>query len=198
MVRSSRQSHSTTTGRAPAFVVAAVRLLRGITHADLGLRDSLDTGLLRIAVGWRSPAGYGRKRVVGRIGRAEFSSAGFAAETIVQSAGAAITVEDYSVPSLTDWNVDGMLDLIVGEKDAAGGKVRVYLTREQASSRNMMAFAYAQYDGDDLTVPCQGCLGVFPRMVDWNEDGTQDLLLGLADGRVQLFPNTQSRRVPRI
>ena len=49
-----------------------------------------------------------------------------------------------------------------------------------------------QYAGADLTEPCQGCLGVFPRVYDWNQDGASDLLLGLADGRIQVFPNTRT------
>ena len=64
----------------------------------------------------------------------------FAAETAITSQGAPLAVNGFSVPSLADWNSDGLPDLIVGEKDAsvpALGKVRVYLntgTRRRLST----------------------------------------------------------------
>ncbi len=115
----------------------------------------------------------------------------FAGETWIESAGAAIKAGEYSVPSLADWNLDGRQDLIVGEKSPSGGKVRVYLNGGSDELPIYDSFSYAQYSGSDLTVPCLGCLGVFPRVADWNQDGRQDLMLGLSDGRIQVYPNTE-------
>ena len=120
----------------------------------------------------------------------------FAGETLIESAGAVIEAGEYSVPSLADWNLDGWQDLIVGEKSPSGGKVRVYLNSGTDELPVYDSFSYAQYAGSDLTVPCSGCLGIFPRVADWNQDGRQDLMLGLADGRIQVYPNTDDGPEP--
>jgi len=45
-------------------------------------------------------------------------------------------------------------------------------------------------------VPAEGCLGVFPRVTDWDGDGRKDLLLGLADGRLRVYLNVQTDAEP--
>ncbi len=41
-----------------------------------------------------------------------------------------------------------------------------------------------------------GCLGIAPVVADWNGDGVQDLVAGLADRRVQFFENTGTTSAP--
>ena len=116
----------------------------------------------------------------------------------LQSAGSDLQVSEYSVPSLADWNADGLLDLIVGEKTAEStGKIRVYANQGTSESPVFGGFAYAQTTEGDLSVLASGCLGVFPRVYDWDADGRKDLVLGLADGHVQvaLNQNTDSQPV---
>ncbi|MCX5671235.1 MAG: FG-GAP-like repeat-containing protein, partial [Planctomycetota bacterium] len=108
----------------------------------------------------------------------------------VRAAGADIRVNAYSVPALMDWNGDGLPDLIVGEQTAAGGKIRLYLNEGAPGAPAFSAFAYVRAGGGDLAVPSAGCLGVFPRAFDWNEDGLADLVLGLADGRITVYLNS--------
>ena len=50
----------------------------------------------------------------------------------------------------------------------------------------------------DLSVPASGCLGVFPRVFDWNQDGKQDLVWGLADGTIQVTLNESTAAEPRF
>ncbi|MBN2291454.1 MAG: VCBS repeat-containing protein [Pirellulales bacterium] len=98
--------------------------------------------------------------------------------------------QDYSVPLLADWDSDGLVDLLVGEKTTDGqGKVSFYRntgTAEQPTYENPVCVTI---NGEDLTVDAEGCLGVFPRVADLDGDGNQDLILGRADGRIQLFQN---------
>ena len=116
-----------------------------------------------------------------------------AADSPLPSQGAPLTVPGYSVPALADWNADGLLDLLVGEQDSPSlGKLRVYLNSGSLEAPVYDAYHYVQYADDDLSEPCSGCLGVFPRVADWNQDGRQDLLLGLADGRIKVFLNTSA------
>jgi hypothetical protein len=107
------------------------------------------------------------------------------------SPAADIAVTSYSVPSTADVDGDGLLDLVVGEALSAPsvGKVRFYRNIGSAAAPVYGDFCFAQTASGDLTVPRSGCLGIFPRMVDWNNDGKLDLLAGLGDGTVKIFLN---------
>ena len=127
---------------------------------------------------------------------------------LTDAQGQYIAVPGYSVPSLTDYNADGKLDLLIGEGggtcsnldsrgcDSTIGKVRVYLNQGTAAVPVYDSFAYVQADGVDLTWPEAGCLGLFPRMVDWTGDGLADLITGTADGKVRLYANAGSAGAP--
>lgn len=133
----------------------------------------------------------------GGAGGLVFSLPEYAAGEKIQVGTAAIDVDSYSVPALVDWNSDGVLDLIVGEKTASGaGKVRVYLNTGSAEAPVFEAFFYAQQEGEDLSVASSGCQGAFPRVFDWDGDGRPDLVVGLSDGRVQVFLNVNTRAEP--
>jgi hypothetical protein len=122
----------------------------------------------------------------------------FNAAVNVQSQGSDIHATAYSVPLMADWNADGVADLIVGEQTPAGvGKIRVYLNTGTADAPAFGSpFSYVQAGGSDLSVSSEGCLGVFPRVFDWNADGEKDLVLGLADGTIEVFENTGSTASP--
>ena len=49
-----------------------------------------------------------------------FSVPTFAADSNPEADGTPIRVDSYSVPSLADWNQDGLLDLVIGEKTTRG------------------------------------------------------------------------------
>ena len=111
-------------------------------------------------------------------------------EQIVQARGGDLFVWGYSVPSYVDWNNDTLKDLVVGEGGAGhSGKVRVYLNTGTAAAPAFGGFSYVQSNGLDLVCPALGCLGAFPRVVDWNGNGKKDLIIGQADGTVKVFFN---------
>lgn len=121
-------------------------------------------------------------------------------EEIVKAKGKEIVVPGYAVPSLADWNGDHLKDLIVGEGGGGSpGKIRVYLNVGTAADPCFADYFYAQVNGQDLTVTPLGCLGCFPRVIDWYQDlkdpkyqGSRfDLLVGLGDGTVKVFENAQ-------
>jgi len=119
------------------------------------------------------------------------------AEQRVQANGTDITVPGYSVPSYVDWNNDGLKDLIVGQGSGSQtAKVRIYLNGGTASAPQFSDYVYAQSNGADLTVPGNGCLGVFPRVVYWDTDDRKDLLVGLADGTMKIYLNTGTDDAP--
>ena len=85
-------------------------------------------------------------------GRAYLS---FSTEQLVASGGTDIAVPGYSVPSLCDWNSDGLPDIVVGEGTTTG-RVRVYLNDGKTAAPHFSGYFYAQSLGADLTVPGGG------------------------------------------
>ncbi len=120
-----------------------------------------------------------------------------AAVEFIQADGADIQVPGYSIPSFEDWNKDGLKDLIIGEGGGTiSGKVRVYLNVGTETAPQFKDFFYAQANGADLVCTPSGCLGCFPRVVDWNQDGSKDLIVGQADGTVKIFLNVKGPNDP--
>jgi len=109
-----------------------------------------------------------------------------------------IDVGDYSVPSLADFDSDGLPDLIVsdGPDVSNRGRVRVYLNRGTRQVPRFDDFFHVQADGNDLTFVRQGCLVGFPRVVYWDGDGRKDLLIGQADGTIKLYLNVGTDTAP--
>ena len=126
-----------------------------------------------------------------------FAALSFGPEQLVSADGSPISVPGYSVPSFVDWNEDGLKDLIVGEGSGYyTPRVRVYLNVGTHGSPQFSDYFYVQAHGSDLTVPGSGCMGLFPRVVDWNDDGNKDLLIGRSDGRIEIFQNSGTNENP--
>ena len=76
--------------------------------------------------------------------------------------------------------------------------MRVYANAGTAASPLFESFFYAQVEGADLTVPASGCMGAFPRVFDWDGDGRIDLVIGRADGKIQVWPNVNTAANPEF
>ncbi len=78
-------------------------------------------------------------------------------EEIIEAGGLPISVDSYSVPSLVDWNDDGLPDLLVGEGGGLfQGRVRVYLNDGAPSVPAFTHYSYVLADGQELVVPGNG------------------------------------------
>jgi hypothetical protein len=79
-------------------------------------------------------------------------------EQIVRAGGSEISVPGFSVPSLVEWNGDGLPDLIVGEGGLGidPGKVRVYLNQGTPDVPQFQSYFYVQSEGSDLERPSGG------------------------------------------
>lgn len=118
----------------------------------------------------------------------------FGPQKIIQDAGTDLQVFGYSTPSLVDWDNDGLQDILVGQR--TNGQVRVYLNVGATAAPVFNGFFYVQADGADLQVAGRGCMGSFPRAVDWNDDGMKDLLVGDSYGKYTLFVNIGTDAAP--
>ena len=92
--------------------------------------------------------------------------------------------DSYSAPYAVDWNGDGRVDLLVGEKVGSEGKVRLYINNGNGGFAN---YTYLQSNGSDLSVSASGCQGIVVALQDLNGDNIADLVAGLSDGRVLSF-----------
>ncbi len=104
--------------------------------------------------------------------------------------------DNYSVPSLADWNSDGLADMIVGQGNSSGAKVRVYLNIGDSSRPKLDLSFYAQSGSSDLTCHGWGCMGCFPRVVYWDGDDRKDLLVGEGYGTIKIFLNVGTETEP--
>ncbi len=91
--------------------------------------------------------------------------------------------EDRSAPKATDLDGDGLKDLIIGQKD---GKVYFYSNSGTNVNPVFSTGVNLQAGGSILTVGGYSRLDV----VDWDEDGDLDLLVGEEQGYVNLFRNS--------
>ena len=89
-----------------------------------------------------------------------------------------IDVGNYGYPELVDWNNDNVLDLLMGEEE--GGLI---LFKGRHSKREPRF--HTGRDVPDIAGSMYPC----PEMVDWNNDGLPDVLLGDRDGTLRLFLN---------
>lgn len=93
-----------------------------------------------------------------------------------------------------DWDNDGDLDLLLG--DYYGGRLFVRMNEGSASEPSFATTNEAVIAGKQPIVIEHGLAA--PRVVDWNEDGLFDLLLGGSKGGVYYFANTGSEGKPEF
>ncbi|MBI5409901.1 MAG: VCBS repeat-containing protein [Nitrospirae bacterium] len=109
----------------------------------------------------------------------------FAPPFLLQANGRDFKIDSRSAPRITDWNKDGLKDVLVGEthgyiyylKNVGTNKAPVFKGYEKLFLRNGDVLRYPDPNGDPRS-------RLF--VTDWNNDGLDDMLVGGKDGKVML------------
>lgn len=137
----------------------------------------------------------GRVKVYLNIGTE--ASPTFDGGTLLQ-VGAAGSKSDIDVGTratsiVDDWNDDGLRDLVVGAYD---GRIHVFLNEGSDTAPDYLSETFAKDpEGADLMV---AFVRSSPHIVDFDGDGTKDLLSGNTDGKLLLYPNVGSNSVKQF
>ena len=79
---------------------------------------------------------------------------------------------------MADWNGDGKKDLLVGDGE---GYIHLYLNLADGAPQFLKA-EKVQVNGQELMV--EG--SAVPFLIDWDDDGKKELLIGSSDGSIYL------------
>ena len=94
-----------------------------------------------------------------------------------------------AAPQAVDWNEDGKKDLIVGDTN---GKISLFVNVGTNQSPVLTNNGYIQDGTDDLSVGVRAA----PDVIDWNNDGKKDLVVGSDYGNLRLYLNTGTNASP--
>ena len=94
-----------------------------------------------------------------------------------------------AAPQAVDWNEDGKKDLIVGDTD---GKITLFVNTGTNGNPVLTDYAHIKEGTGDLSVGLRAA----PDVIDWNNDGKKDLVVGTDLGHVRLYLNTGTNASP--
>jgi hypothetical protein len=106
----------------------------------------------------------------------------FTSEGTIKEGKRDLNVESNAAPFVIDWNEDGKNDLLVG-----AGNGKIYYYENTGTNRNpIFTCRGALKEGEkELNVGTNAV----PFIVDWNEDGKNDLIVGAGDGNIYYYQN---------
>lgn len=159
---------------------------------DLVSGDSKGQVWVFLNTGTRKRPGLGRgqrvtadgKPIVGT--RNKYEKAGKASRRVPQP-GKLIGI--YSKLHIRDFDGDGLFDLLIGQ-DSPGGEEIIWF--KNTGKKGTPAFAAPQ----GVTLPGPGMSRPSPYLVDWDRDGTVDLLCGTEGRDVVFFRNKGTAAKP--
>ncbi|HEX9971327.1 MAG TPA: FG-GAP-like repeat-containing protein [bacterium] len=94
-------------------------------------------------------------------------------------------------PQIADWNEDGLIDLLVGDTN---GKISLFLNNGSVGNPQLTGKGFIKANGFDLYVGNRAS----PVVVDWDNDGKKDLVVGDDNGYVRLYLNSGMNNDPKF
>ncbi len=117
----------------------------------------------------------------------------FAAPEVVRyKDGRAINLGRSSSIAVSDWDGDGLTDLIVGTGDGS-----VYLIRNTGTPQKPVWTTADRLKSSEGRISADGG-GASPYVADWDSDGLPDLILGSATGKVVWYRNIGTKSKPQL
>ena len=108
--------------------------------------------------------------------------------------GTPLTIDlEMTTPTAIDWNQDGKPDLLVGDEDGRVAFIENTGTQDASGAPIFNAARYFQQEADELKC---GALAT-PVGVDWDGDGSMDLISGNSAGYIQFFKNLSAPGVEK-
>ncbi|HLG22860.1 MAG TPA: FG-GAP-like repeat-containing protein, partial [Candidatus Manganitrophaceae bacterium] len=106
------------------------------------------------------------------------ASVSYTDSALIVAQSVPIDVGDYSTPFVVDWNMDGKKDILIGN---GAGQILYF---ENTGTDNLPAFGLAP------TTILTGARYIAPFVVDWDNDGRKDLIVGNTTGEVVFLKNS--------
>ncbi|NOQ86906.1 MAG: hypothetical protein GQ554_08515 [Deltaproteobacteria bacterium] len=151
-----------------------------------GLEIAVDSYLTPCVVDWNEDnkkdilLGSGGGTLLLCLNQGSDSEPLFATPCSIEVEGIELDVESFAAPFVTDWNGDGKKDLLVGDGE---GYVHLYLNVSKNSEPQLISSGKVKVRDQDLKVDGSAA----PFLVDWDNDGRKDLLVGSIEGYIYLF-----------
>jgi hypothetical protein len=182
------------------FGTATSNAPNGGSYARPGVSDLDNDGLLDILVG----ANDGTLRRYEQATPNASTTAGFNALGLVKMAdGTTIDAGDVDKPLITDYNGDGYLDMLLGNR---AGNIMLY-TQSARDAATFTAVGNLSTAGTAATVINMGNSGTnasslngyaAPAITDIDGDGLLDLFVGNGTGSLYRYEQTQSAAIPTL
>ncbi len=112
-------------------------------------------------------------------------------EGLVESGGGPIRMMHNSSPCVTDWNGDGLPDLVIGQGEGYPAGLFLYVNVGSPGSPLFAGRDTVERGGE----PVQVYYG-YPDMHDMDGDGLPDLVYGSSTGKIACLPNAGSPGAP--
>jgi len=109
--------------------------------------------------------------------------------TLIKYHQEAILIDNCSYPFVIDYQLDGRKDLLVGCKE---GTIALFTNTGTESTPIFSDYHFLKAEGKDIDVGTHAA----PFMVDYNNDGAQDLLVGNGEGTLIYYANQGNNTHP--